>query len=191
VRRGRFREEANIDISVAYGGVEEHIVSVKVFCGRPPVYRPWIEVFNSARAGGLPRPLEFHGSRVESWLLDLASERLEGGESLFIEYYRDAETLRELETGVPVAATRLGLEMLKRGFTWLKVWYYPEGFSEGGQKIQGQKPVDERRKRRHLGEIIRELERLVASPAGAMAATSLQRAREALRVARELQGRLG
>jgi len=158
-----------------------------VFCGRPPIYRPWIEVFNASRAESLPKPLEFHGSPIESWILDLASDKLEGGESLFIEYYRDAETLRDLERGVPVAATRLGLEMLKRGFTWFKVWYYPEGFSEGGQKIQAQKPVDKRQERRHLDQILRELERFATAAKELPGAGLMERAREAVRIARMLR----
>ena len=189
--RGRFREEANIDVGLhREGGVVEHLVSVKVFCGRPPVYRPWVEVFNASIADEEAGILGFHKSKVESWILDLAGEKLEGGESFFIEYYTDPETLRDLEMGVPVPATRLGYELLKRGFTWFKVWYYPEGFSEGGQKIQAQKPASPERMREHLEGILRDLERLAELRAKLADKTTLERAMKAAQLARTLYERI-
>ncbi len=164
----------------------EHLVSVKVFCGRLPVYKPWVEVFNASVADEKPGIPGFHGSKAESWILDLAGEKLEGGESFFIEYYTDPDTLRDLERGVPVPATRLGFELLKRGFTWFKVWYYPEGFSEGGQKIQAQKPVSPDRLKEHLEEIIRDLERITGRKAKLLSQDTLERAMRAIQLARAL-----
>jgi hypothetical protein len=39
------------------------------------------------------------------------------------------------------------------GFTWFKDWYFPEGGNEGGQKLQGEKPLDKKSRERHLMRI--------------------------------------
>ena len=54
-------------------------------------------------------------------------------------------------------ATRLGYQLYKRGFTWFKVWYYPEGFYEGGQKIQAEKPVSRERMLQHVKQHLEEI----------------------------------
>ena len=49
--------------------------------------------------------------------------------------------------GFPPALTRQGYRLLEYGFTWSKDWYFSEGGHEGGQKIQGEKPLHERARR--------------------------------------------
>ena len=155
VWRGRFPEERNVEVLLCGGGGCRAVARAKVFHGRPPYYRRWIEVYSVDPR--LP-------SMVEDLLLDLASASLGGGERLFYEYSWDPVTVRELELGVHPALTRLGYKMLVRGFTWFKDWYFPEGFMEGSQKLQGEKPVDSGACRRHLGEIAVEAARLAARP---------------------------
>jgi len=131
ISAGRFREERNATIIDPETGVI--LCEMKVFTGRKPYYRPWIEIFNIREY--------FHGSPHESVLLDLVAGTLEEGESLFIEYYNDSTTRKELELRVPTWATRLGYELTVRGFLYQRDWYFPEGFMEGGQKLQAQKPL--------------------------------------------------
>lgn len=46
---------------------------------------------------------------------------------------------------MPPPVSRLGYKLFKLGFTWFKDWYFAEGFWEGRQKLQGEKPNDESR----------------------------------------------
>ncbi len=161
-RPGRITGLISLDVHVDVAGLPRRIASITLFCGRR-YYRPWIEVYNiqpyiHSERGVIP----FLDSRYESDLLDVVSKPLGPAEPLFIEYYRDEETLHQLEQGVPVIATRLGYQLYKRGFTWFKVWYYPEGFYEGGQKIQAEKPASRERMLQHVKQHLEEIREFVA-----------------------------
>ncbi len=144
VGRGRFPEESNLELEACtrLGGCAR-FASLKAFEGRG-AYRAWLEFFNVS-AGAPPW--------AEDLALDLAAAALGPGERLFYEYSWDPVTVYELERGVHPALTRLGYKMLLRGFTWFKDWYFPEGFMEGSQKLQAEKPVAGRAAV-HLGEIL-------------------------------------
>lgn len=62
-----------------------------------------------------------------------------------------------LQSGFPPATTRLGFKLFENGFTWFKDWYFPEGFMEGGQKLQGEKTSDMESKNRQLIQILKEI----------------------------------
>jgi hypothetical protein len=49
VTRGRFRDEVNLAISLKGEGMESHLLYIKVFYGRKPFYRAWVEFFNIAK----------------------------------------------------------------------------------------------------------------------------------------------
>lgn len=158
-RRGRFREEVNYEVSIVLGNIRQRLAVIKVFNGRPPYYRRWIEVFaitrelyidNNSRAS-------FKNSIYEEWILDCVSSQLGPGESLFIETIYDEETEKLIEKGAPPPLTRLGYKLLERGFTWFKAWYYPEGFMEGSTKIQAVKPLSDELASRNLLEICNEV----------------------------------
>jgi hypothetical protein len=87
----------------------------------------------------------------------LLSSFLRSGEKIFIGYDTDQETSYGLTYGFPVAATRLGFVLFQHGFTWFKDWYFPEGGLEGGQKLQGEKPLNLKSKHQHLHQIKKEL----------------------------------
>lgn len=139
------------------------VATMLVFCGQPPYYRPWIEVFAIEPKPGLECCVETACSVLEDALIELPARGLSGGEPLYFDYTWDDETMRILSRRVPPAATRIGVKMLRRGFTWLRHWYYPEGFMEGGEKIQGEKPMSSDNLRRHLSTLRRELEEFVES----------------------------
>ena len=61
--------------------------------------------------------------------------------------------MKALELSVPPHLTRLGYLLLKNGFTWLKDWYFPEGFREGAPKLQGEKSLNKDVFMRHLVDI--------------------------------------
>ncbi len=56
-----------------------------------------------------------------------------------MEYYEDRQTLRELKEGKPPEETRLGKKLKALGYRYLRDWYYPEGWMEGGYKLQAEK----------------------------------------------------
>ncbi len=143
LKKGRFEKEFDIDVYLRKGGEEEHLLFLKGFDGWMPDYRPWVELFGiqSSVAIGKER-IEFADSVIEAELLSLVAGFLGPGSHIFVEYYGDDETRLALEMSVPPAATRLGNELLKLDFTWFKDWYFPEGFLEGGQKLQAQKSLD-------------------------------------------------
>ncbi len=155
-KRGRFAQEFNLDIFAQNGGSAEPLLHVKVFLGRGH-YRDWVEIFGIS---GEVFGESYFGSEVESAILD---ELCSITGRVFVEYFDDMETVRELSLGVPPALSRLGFELAKRGFTWFKDWYFPEGLMEGGHKLQAEKPADERAVLRHLKELEREFEGFLRS----------------------------
>jgi hypothetical protein len=64
---------------------------------------------------------------------------------LFVYYEHPAldATPRLLQAGAPAAATELGWLLWRAGARWFKDWYFPEGWAEGGRKLQGALPPDE------------------------------------------------
>ena len=150
-RRARFPEEHDYTVTIRGPNCMDYF-NIRVFDGRPPFYKPWIEVYNITPLG----ESGCFAGPVEDLILALSSRALGPGGKLYIEYGWDPETLDELQRGVPPHFSRLGLRMALHGFTWLRDWYYPEGFWEGGQKLGGEKPVDARSARRHIEEAILE-----------------------------------
>lgn len=154
-KRGRFREEFNLEVFAQEGKRRERLLITKVFTGRGP-YRPWVEIF-----GINPRPLgrNFFDTKAERILLDRFGE-ITG--RLFIEYFEDRITALELKKGVPPALSRLGFELARRGFTLVRDWYIPEGLMEGGHKLQGEKPPSEEVQKRRLERLRTDLEEFLS-----------------------------
>jgi len=128
LRKPRIREMH--DLEVRYRG--KHVAYVRVFEGRQPYYRAWVEVYgvNWRLAKG---PLE-------RMLLSAIYNTLEPGEHVYVEYVGDWVTEGQLERGVPPERTRLGKIMASVGFVAITDMYYPEGFMEGGPKLRARKP---------------------------------------------------
>ena len=123
VKGGRFAQEFNLDLFLE----GKLLLHAKLFFGRGH-YRDWIELFGLSR--------DIYGTEVEGKILDLFSPHTG---RLFIEYFEDLKTAEELKKGVPPALSRLGFELARRGFTYVRDWYIPEGLMEGGHKLQGEK----------------------------------------------------
>ena len=90
--------------------------------------------------------------------LKIFANSLGNGEKIYVEYIDDKETSFGLTYNFPPAITRLGYILFNLGFTWFKDWYFPEGGSEGGQKLQGEKPLNEEFKKKHLKKIHKDVE---------------------------------
>lgn len=157
---GRFREEQNIELCYENDGKEHYLLYMKIFNGRPPAYKPWVEVFsinNDLCIQG--KPHAYFDSLLEDTVLQLCARNVAGGARLFVEYFNDIETRSQLHRGFPAVLSRLGYKMFGLGFTWFKDWYFPEGFLEGNQKLQGEIALDDERRTRHLQAIKKEVER--------------------------------
>ena len=128
IARGRFPDELNVELNV--GG--ERFCRVKIFRGRPPHYGAWAEVFHINPA--------LIGTQWEERLYRLLYEAMDPGDVLYVEYVDDPETYKALYRGVPPQETRLGRLLTKCGFRVVKDWYFPEGWLEGGPKLQAEKP---------------------------------------------------
>jgi hypothetical protein len=150
---GRFKEETNLDVYLKSSIYEEHLLYITVYYGLQPYYRPWVEFFNINRYIKLETTIEYFDSKIEKHLLELFSRFLGKGEKIYVEYNNDRETSYGLTYGFPPAVTRLGYKLFNLGFTWFKDWYFPEGGNEGGQKLQGEKPLGKKSKNKQLMKI--------------------------------------
>lgn len=168
VRRGRFPEER--DAVVSLDG--EPVVRLKHFSGRRSArVSPWIEAT-------VARDDEALAAELVRALADL----LPPGGYLMIGY-GDDETERGLKRRFPPVATPLGKALFDAGATWFKDWYYPEGWMEGGMKLQGNKAVSEEARRTHLAELRAEVEewlRRVGDEDDALVRRARERAEAAL-----------
>ena len=160
---GRFPEERNYEYYLR----DQRIAVVKAFYGRPPYYRMWAEVFAVAkRVGRGCMAAPFAGSIYEDTLYTCIAGWLEPGGWLYVEYLYDESTMRLLEKGVPPVLTRLGFMLYMKGFRWFKDWYYPEGFMEGGPKLQAEKPLNREVEEKYMRGLCRAVSEYVAGGNG-------------------------
>ncbi len=156
--KGRFSEETNLNIYIKQSTSEHFLLSAKIFHGRKPYYKPWIEIFNiNDKIIINNKTLIYFDSNIEDTLLSFFSQLLNPGESIYIEYYNDLETKEQLNSSIPPVISRLGYKLFTLGFTWFKDWYFPEGFMEGDMKLQGEKPLNETFKKIQLKKIFDEI----------------------------------
>lgn len=124
VEVGRFVEEENI--TLAKDG--KRLMYIKAFYGRKPYWKEWLELFHIDPS--------FFGSNFEDKLYQIISKYFR---RVFVEYYEDKQTLEELKSGKPAEETRLGSKLKALGYKYFRDWYYPEGWMEGGYKLQAER----------------------------------------------------
>jgi len=124
VQKGRFEEEENYVICLN----GKRLLFAKAFYGRKPYYKEWIELFHVEE--------DFFSSPAEDVLLSLFSKCYR---RIFVEYYQDPQTVKELKAGLPPEKTCLGSKLKALGYTFFRDWYYPEGWMEGGYKLQAER----------------------------------------------------
>jgi hypothetical protein len=159
IKSVHFTDEMLYDVSVKLGENFFPLLFLRYYPGQPPYYRTWIELsqIQDRIQYSEQKTFIYFSSTLEFELISLLSSFLQVGEKIFISYDSDQETSYGLTYGFPVVTTRLGFTLFKHGFTWFKDWYFPEGGLEGGQKLQGEKPLDLKSKHRHLTQIREEL----------------------------------
>jgi hypothetical protein len=130
--------------------IDEHsIVSGLYYIGSKWI-SPWMEIDYSPVTGA-------ELNSVGEALFQLLSELIPPGGHLSVSYTDHRMTARALLAGVPPAATPLGFLLWRSGCRWFKDWYFAEGWKEGGIKLQGEKPLNEARKRVNTQKIVDEL----------------------------------
>jgi len=149
---GRFSQEEDLLLHRRGG---QYLLAMKLYYGRRH-YLAWVELYNIAEG--------FFRSPLEGTLLGLLAASLGPGEALHVEYGQDGETREALILGAPAACTRLGHLLWGLGFSWFKDYYIAEGFREGGQKLQAEKPLDGRALSRHRQALRAELEAFLRKP---------------------------
>jgi hypothetical protein len=158
VLKGRFPEEKNLDVYLKSGGGETHLLFIRIYEGWGSNYRPWVEFSGINKSVSLgDEVFEYLDSDPESTLLTFFSKSIPPGGKIYVEYTADKETGIGLLMGAPAPVTRLGYKLFGLGFTWFKDWYFPEGGKEGGEKLEGEKPIDKEARERHLKMIRREV----------------------------------
>jgi len=153
--KGRVPEEENFDVFLRKRKQEKHLLYIKVYYGGKPNYSPWVEFFGIDTS--------FFDSVFEDFLLNYLSGEIPPRGKIFIEYDGDIETEKGLMRNFPPAVTRLGYKLFNVGFTWFKDWYFAEGGKEGGQKLGGEKPLDDRMRSRQLREIHSDIKAFLAT----------------------------
>lgn len=89
--------------------------------------------------------------------------------------------------GVPPHATPLGYLLWKSGARWFKDWYFPEGWMEGGEKLQGNKPLNEEYYRKRTRERALELTEFLTKPLEGLSDLERDCRRTALAILIEIQ----
>lgn len=153
VSMGRFKEEINLNIFIKFKKFTGKLFHLKIYAGLKPYYRPWIELTNINKSIKLDKIFNYFDSEIESIMLELLSSYINNGEKFYVEYTDDKETSFGLTYNFPPATTRLGNILFNLDFTWFKDWYFPEGGNEGNQKLQGEKPLNEESKKKHVKRI--------------------------------------
>ena len=158
ISKGRSEREVNLEIYLQKDKEEGSLLYIKAFNGLRPHYKPWVELFNINNHLTLKgEVVEYFDSILEDNLLNFFSGIIVPGGKIYVEYYQDKETLYGLSRGFPPVVSRLGYKLFALGFTWFKDWYFPEGWMEGGAKLQGEKPLDGEAKNRHIRNIHDEI----------------------------------
>ncbi len=162
-REGRFREERVVRLVARRSGETAYVAMMLVYAGRPPLYRPWVEVYAQVPTIEWPSgaTVPFFDGAVERALLATIAQHLGPGGCVYVDCESDDETRLGMNWGIPEPLTRVGGLLYGMGFTWFKAWYYPEGLREGGQKLQAEKPVDATAAARHRARWAAEIQRFV------------------------------
>lgn len=160
---GRFPEEQRLTVHLTADDATANLLTITVYHGWK-WYTPWAELTTIAASIHLgTRRITYHDSPIETQIISLFADAIQPPAHIFISYQTDRETAQGLAHGVPAPATWLGYMLFARGFTWYKDWYYPEGWQEGHQKLQAEKPLNQQHRQRHHRNIVQETAAFLAA----------------------------
>lgn len=186
---GRFVEEMNFELYFKnpLGEISESpVVEGKYFSGRGKYYKPWIEVYyNPSIEFKSSKMLDLSLERLDEKLFAFLSDLIPPGGHFMVVYLGHEATEKGLKGGVPAPVTPIGYLLWKSGCTWFKDWYFAEGFWEGDVKLQGNKPVDEKQRRKDLLAVRDELVRFLSVESKDL--LILEAKRRAVEIVREIE----
>jgi len=175
IKRGRFIDEKNFNLYLQKedsksGGDKaseislEPIVIGTYFEGRGKYLKPWLEIFYQPVVRFKKDELDLPRENLELPIFHALSGLLPAGGRIFVIYDSryHALTAKALERGVPAAATPLGYLLWRSGFRWFKNWYFSEGWKEGSQKLQANKPLDADHEKRQFQKLYLELKEFLS-----------------------------
>jgi len=122
---------------------------------------PWLEVRYTPWIGGDGRVLD---ADTQMALFEALGEVLVPGAYVMLSCDGHPHSLRALTVDVPPPCTALGYLLWRAGARWYKVWYYPEGWREGHEKVQGNLPTGEDHEAERTGERLEEIRAFLDSP---------------------------
>jgi hypothetical protein len=173
-KQGRTDRECYFNLFLSRQGVLSTgpIVQGLFFTGRGDYIKAWIEFrYNpsAAFAGGTAVDLE--ESKLTARLFSLLGELIPPGGSMMAIYGAEAhaisaDTEKGLKRSFPPAATPLGYYLWKTGMRWYKDWYFPEGWMEGGMKLQATRPLNQEIRAQREAKAGEELEKFIAGLQG-------------------------
>lgn len=140
---------------------------------------PWLEVRFEPWVGGRDegQALTFD-EQLE--LFDHLGEVLVPGAYVMLSCDGHPASLRALSVDVPPACTALGYLLWAAGARWYKVWYFPEGWREGHEKVQGNLPADEEHAAERTRERLEEIESFLGTELAETYPECAQRGRQLL-----------
>ena len=191
-KRGRTDRESYFNILLARDGSLSlaPIVQGLYFVGRGEYIKAWIEFRYNPKAGfpdSVAVDLEQEG--LTARLFSILGELIPSGGSMMVIYGAEphplsADTEKGLKRSFPPAATPIGYYLWTNGFRWFKDWYFPEGWMEGGMKLQATRPLDDDIRQRREAKARKELATFVAGlqdrPLEPIQEDALRRAEEIL-----------
>ena len=165
IQPGRTSHEKRITVFIHKNEKTYELMDALLFSGIKPWYQPWIELIYPYDFSMIAKTLSLHffDSILEKKVLNLFCTSLSYSAKIFVSYEQDDETRTGLMMHIPEVITRLGFLLYSFGFTWYKDWYFPEGGFEGGQKLQGEKPLDEHHKNRQMDKLYSQVSDFVFS----------------------------
>ncbi len=163
ISQGRFIEERNFELFLEDEGgnlSQDPVIFGKYFGGRGEWMPIWLEVTirpSFTIIDSNQKKQNLVGTTFEEDIFKEISYLIPPGGRIFVMYTTTGTDLTRnaYERGIPRMLTPLGFLLWKNGFRWFKDWYYAEGWSEGGQKLQGNKPLNkEVQKKREIETIV-------------------------------------
>jgi hypothetical protein len=190
-KKGRTERETyfNIYLRLADKSSIRPIIQGLYFMGRGDYIKAWVEfryMPQAEFAGGGSVDLEKEG--LTGGLFSILGKVVPPGGSMMVIYGAEAHPLMvDTESGLkrsyPPAVTPLGYHLWNNGFRWFKDWYFPEGWMEGGMKLQATRPLTDDIRKQREGKALLDLDKFVS---GRLGQTPTRLGEEALIRARDI-----
>lgn len=140
---------------------------------------PWLEVRYAPWVGGDADGVALSmDEQVE--LFEHLGQALLPGSYVMLSCDGHPASLRALTVDVPPPCTALGYLLWNAGARWYKVWYYPEGWREGHEKVQGNLPMDDEHRATRTRERLEEVAAFLDTGLAEEHPACAERARELL-----------